>query len=986
VKRIVPGLAAALTLVGVGLGTTAPPAQASQSSGTAETAKVYLVVLRQAPVASYQGGIASYAATAPAAGQHFDDSAATVVAYRSYLLARQGSLLDRLGNPAELYSYTTALNGFAAMLTASQVKTLQTTADVLLVQPDTRVGLDGSAGRASTGSGPATAGTAASLSAGTASRLWSQVGGPENAGRGVVIGVIDSGVWPENPSLAGIPISAQTRGNTYPGFRGICQAGSRWTPATCNSKVIAARYFVRGFGRRDVAQSDYLSPRDWSGHGTSVSAIAAGNAGVDTRIGGQDFGHISGLAPAAALSIYKACWSAPDPSRDGCDTADAVKAIDQAVQDGVDVINYSIGGATSTLADPVQLAFLNAAAANVFVAAPAGNGGPSAGTTQHLGPWVTTVGANTEDVFRGGVRLGDGRTFIGAMLSDKRVGPAPLVYARDVAAGGVSPQRSALCYPGSLAAQRVDGAIVVCDRGVTSRVSKSAAVARAGGHAMVLVNTSPGSVDADLHRVPTVHLDAAAGSQVTSYLAQAEGAAVATILPGATDNPPVPVVADFSGRGPADAAGGDVLKPDLTAPGVSVVSAVAPTAGSDQLWDVQSGTSIATPHVAGVAAVVRSAHPSWTPAETRSAMMTTARPLHGVTSPLTRGAGELDSPSVLEPGLVYDTGIAEWSELLREQGIDVAGLGTGSAAIAASDVNAPSIAVGDLVARQTVTRTVTNVGTTTDRYAATVTGLRGVASSVTPDTVTLRPGRSATFTIAFSATKNARYDVFASGSLTWRSSSGRAVVSPVVVRPELASIPTEVAGSGRTGSATIEALAGVTGTIHVATAGLVGATPVPLSLRAGLFDPEHPVTSAATAMETLGVPGGSRAARFEVTARDPGDDVDLYVYRGETLIASATGGSGNETVTMSRPPAGGYRVYVTAHHAGDGATARATFTSWVLPHARQDNLQIERRYIGVNGGETFSAVARWAGLDPRQRWWGYVAYRGMPGVTYLTVN
>ncbi len=988
VRRLVCTLAAAAMLAAIGLGTSARSAQAGPFVNQTGSTRVYLVVMREAPVASYHGGTGSFAPTAPRPGQRFDNSAAAAVAYRTYLTSRQATLLDRLGNPAAMYSYTTALNGFAAALSADQVKTLQSMREVLLVEADSRVSLEGSSALAPRGLGRSAATGLATADA-ARNALWRQVGGPEKAGQGVVIGVIDTGLWPDNPSLAGLPVDAGELAASYPGFSGICQPGAGWRPATCSSKVVAARYFVAGFGRSNVATSDYLSPRDASGHGTGVAAIAAGNAGVDTRIGHQDFGHISGLAPAAALSIYKACWTAPDPAQDGCDVADTVKAIDQAVADGVDVINYSIGDLSPTLADPVQLALMNAAAANVFVAAPAGNGGPAPSTVQFPAPWATTTGANTQSVFEGGVRLGSGTTVVGAMLSNKQVGPSPLVYAGDVAAAGVSAHRAALCYPTSLDAQRVDGAIVVCDRGVTSRVSKSAAVAQAGGRAMVLVNTVPGSVDADLHRVPTVHLDTTAAARVKAYLDRAGQGATATIVPSATDHPPVPVVADFSGRGPAEATGGDILKPDLTAPGVSIISAVTPTpgpgqSGSDQQWDVQSGTSVATPHVAGVAAVVRAVHPAWSPAATKSAMLTTATALRAVSSPLDRGAGELDPTAVLTPGLVYDAGADDWAALLDGQGLRIAGLSVRSEAVAARDVNAASISVGDLVGRQTVSRSVTNVGSTTERYTAQITGLHGVANSVTPDTLTLRPGGSARFTITFSATKAARYDVFATGSLSWHGSSGRTVTSPVAVRPELASTPAEIAGSGRAGSIVVRAVAGVTGTIRPATPGLVGATPQRLSLRAGTFDPASPATSPATRSQTLTVPAGARAARFQVTSHAAGDDLDLYVYRGQVLVASATGGAGDETVTMTRPAAGDYQVYVTAHHTAH-ATARATFTGWVLPRAAQGNLELDH-HVGVSGDQAFSVMARWSGLDPRQRWWGYVAYRGLPGVTYVTLN
>lgn len=955
-------LAFASTLVAA-LGTTGPPAQAAPGLVVTGSTATYLVVLRQAPVASYRGGIPGYPATMPAAGQRYDDARPEVTAYRSLLLGRQTRVLDRVGSPAPLYSYTTALDGFAVRLTPGDAASLAHAPGVLRVQADTVVALDDA--------GPPGGAAAAPPIRASGSR---QRGGGAAAGRGVVVAVVDTGVWPENPSLAGIPGSPSELRRAYPGFTGECQRGDGWTAHTCDSKVLAARFFVRGFGAGNVAQSDYLSARDVSGHGTGVAAVAAGNAGVDARIAGQGFGHISGAAPAAGLSVYKACWTAPDPSHDGCDAADTVAAIDSAVEDGVDVLNYSIGGVSPEPDDAVELAFLGAAAANVFVTASAGNDGPAAGSVQHASPWVTTVGANTDVAFQGAVRLGDGRTFVGAMLSDKDVAATRLVYAGDTAADGVPPRRAALCYPGSLDARDVRGAIVVCDRGVTSRVSKSVAVEQAGGAALVLVNTRPDSVDADLQRVPTVHLDVAAGRQVKAYLARAGVAATGQLLADSGRPPLNPAPAGFSGRGPDAGWAGDVTKPDLTAPGVSVVTATSPASATGGLWDVESGTSIAAAAVSGVAAVIRGVHPSWSPTMVKSAMMTTASPLAKAGTPLARGAGELDADAVLDPGLVYDSGPVSWYQL-QDGHVD------------ASAANLASISVGQLVGRESVRRTLTNVGHRTGSYTATVRGLPGVAASVTPRSVTLPPGGTATFTVAFTAARSATYDAFTFGSLTWRDLAGRTVTSPLAVRPQLAAVPAEVTASGRSGSVTLDGRAGVTGTIHVSSSGLVGARPVSLALDAGAFDPSNPVVSAATAIQTIVVPAGARAARFAVSTARRGADVDLYVYRDGGLVETVPSTAGDATATLSRPPPGTYVVYVNAPSADArvGVT-RVSLTSWVLPATGASALDLSPHSVGVTGGEPFAVSASWKGLDPGKRWWGYVAYRGLPDVTYLTVN
>lgn len=975
--RVVVAAATAL-VVGAAVTSLAAAGAAAASAPVQGQARTYLVVLRQAPTASYVGGLPGLARTAPAPGTRYDDSRPAVAAYRSYLLAGQRALLAGIGNPTPLYLYTTALDGFAVRLTPGQASTLEASSQVLEVQPDAKVHLDSASIHSRFG--------AAASQPGAPTGLWDLVGGAAHAGRGIVIGVVDSGVWPDNPSLAGIPATAAAVASRYPGFTGTCQSGDRWNARTCDSKVIAADFFVSGFGADNVASSDFLSPRDGSGHGTGVAAIAAGSSGVDTSIGDQSFGHISGIAPAAAVADYKACWTAPDPSGDGCDTADTLAAIDRAVADGVDVLDYSIGGTSTSLSSPVELAFLNAAAANVFVATSAGNGGPGPSTVQHPSPWVTTVGANTHAVYQGGVRLGNGSSYIGAMLSDRSVGPVRLVAAGDAAAAGVPRAQAALCSPSSLDAAVVEGTIVVCERGVTSRVSKSAAVAQAGGRGMVLVNTQAEELDADLQSVPTVHLDSSDGAKVLAYIRAAGAGATATIDAGATSHPAVPEIAPFSARGPSAAVGGDLLKPDLTAPGVTVVSAAAPPSDGGRLWDVVSGTSMSAATVAGLAAVLEAAHPTWTPDLVHSALVTSATPLRGDDSPLVRGAGEADPTAALQPGLAFASGASQWAALLRGQGVRLDGLDHGTTELAPSALNQPSIAVGDLVGQTVVSRTVTNVGDRPATYAARLSGLPGIAASVAPASLTLRPGAPATFQVTLSANRTARYDSFSTGTLSWTRTGGTGptVTEPVVVRPELATVPGELHASGTSGSITITGHSGVTGTISTHTSGLVGATPVRLELHPAPFDPTHPETSPGTATQTLTVPGGSPAARFEVRTANAADAVGVYVYRGTTRVAQQTG-LGGATVTLAHPPAGVYRIYVTSPHSALGALTRASFSTWVVPPTGA-NLTVTPTRLGVDGGEPFAISASWHGLDRAQRWFGVITYRGLPSVTYVTLN
>ena len=224
------------------------------------------------------------------------------------------------------------------------------------------------------------------------------------------------------------------------------------------------------------------------------------------------------------------------------------------------------------------------------------------------------------------------------------------MLAADVAKAGADPEEAALCTPGTLARAQARGTIVVCDRGVVDRVAKSAEVARVGGVGSVLANVDPGSTDADFHAVPTVHIDNEAGDAVRDYVADAGADATASLDPDGADATPVPKLAGFSSRGPAVPGGGDILKPDIAAPGVSIVAAVAPPSNSGRDWDLYSGTSMASPHIAGLAAFIHEARPRWSPMMIKSAMMTTAYNLHGNHQPVRPGRGARAAAALPRPG------------------------------------------------------------------------------------------------------------------------------------------------------------------------------------------------------------------------------------------------------------------------------------------------------------------------------------------------
>ncbi|HET6625985.1 MAG TPA: S8 family peptidase [Nocardioidaceae bacterium] len=932
---------------------------------------LYIVTLVGKPSAVYDGGLPGYAATRPRAGERFDRTRPAVRSYENRLRDRQDAVLDRIGNPSLRYRFTTSVNGFAAELSSKQVKALRSTKGVALVERSTTQRLD-------TVESPDLLGL---------SEAWDAAGGPDEAGRGTVVGVIDSGIWPENPSFAGLPLKSPGTSDEVDGFHGACQTGEQWAATDCNDKLISARYYVQGFGKKNLAKSEYLSPRDGGGHGSHTASIAAGNDDVAVEIEGQDFGSVSGMAPAARIAAYKVCWTAPNPDDDGCATADAVAAIDQAVADGVDVINYSISGSRDTVADSVELAFLNATSAGVFVAASAGNSGPGVSTVAHPSPWVTTVGASTHRLFQGAVELGDDEAppYVGAMVSDQEVPRTKLVLGSDVAAPGSDEAAAKICEIGSLDSSLVQDNIVVCDRGTTARVDKSAAVARAGGAGMVLVNVTPDGVDADFHAVPTVHVDTAAGQAIKAYV-EAEGEdAEASIDPDGADDTPVPQVAEFSSRGPSLASDGDILKPDLTAPGVSVVGAVAPPSNSGRLWDVYSGTSMSAPHVAGLAAFITAEEPEWSPAEVKSAMMTTADDLEGTTGPFGRGAGSVDPTEFLDPGLAFDTRPAEYLGFLAGQGFTHSdGTPVSDRPIDASALNQPSIAVGDLTGRTRVTRRVTNVSDRTETFAPVISGLNGIRATVRPTSLQLSAGESARFSVTLQTEDDAPLGTYAKGALTWNGLEHQARI-PIVVKPELVDVPAEVTSEGSSGSLTVEGTSGTAGEIELRTEGLVSATPTGVTLVPGAFDPAAPSTGTDTMKVPVTIDPGMDIARFQMDAHNSADDMDMFVYRDDELVAVSASGSADEMVTLVEPEAGEYTVYVSSYSAANGSTTTGQFYSWVVGQSDPGNLTLSPDVIRTGAADTFSVQASWEDLGPT-RWFGAIRYGDSDQRTLVTVE
>ena len=937
---------------------TVAPAQTDTRSpiggSTAPAAhKVYIVQLAAAPVAAYRGGVRGLAATQPAQGARLNMRAAPTRAYASYLDAQRNTVLARLGGKINvLHTYGVTFNGFAAQLTDTQVQALLASSDVLSVVESEQRLMD-------------TTRTPDFIGLSQPGGIWSQLDGASRniKGEDIIIGVIDGGVWPENPSMGakvnaqGTPVAYFEAGTEVYGpppaqWAGICQLGDGFTAAMCSNKLIGARYYAAGFlgGGALLGSNEYQSPRDGDGHGSHTSSTAGGNAGVRNASGGVVVGIMSGVAPRARVAVYKVCWNATVSTLTGCYTADTLRAIDDAVADGVDVINFSVSGTQTNFLDPVEIAYLNAATAGVFVAASAGNSGPG-NEVAHMSPWLGTVASSTLDRQPGAnLTLGSGAVYTGSSNNFAASPSATLVLGDSIAAAAQTPASALVCASNSLDSTAAAGKIVVCDRGTTNtaaaRLAASAEVKRAGGVGMVLVNSSTATLSLDAHTVPTVYIALANRTPVRDYVTASAGGGTANIslsynLPGIV----APVMSNFSSRGP-NKANGNILKPDFTGPGSSIVAAyVAPLTAAQKAaliagtftppsnFNTISGTSMSSPHMAGAAALLRQAYPTWSPAAIKSALMTTATgvKLSSGAADNNRwayGAGHMNPSGADDPGLVYDITPADYGRFLCGLNLAApAGLGTCATLgkISPWNLNLASLTAANVVVARTLTRTVKNVSAATSTYVATAT-LPGWTVAVSPPSLTLAPGASASYSATLTRT-SAALGTWAFGSLVW-SDGVKQVNSPLTALALALNTPdevTDVRASGK-GSKVFMIESSYTGPINLAATGLVPAT-----LSTGS------VASAATRCFSFVVPAGAQFARFQLfnseTRGGAATDLDMDVYRSASCTGTAVGtsasGTSDEVVTLNSPTADTYSVKVTGFAVPAGG-ASFTMSSWIV--------------------------------------------------------
>ncbi len=1000
-RRTVAALSALPLVLAGGAFTSAHAAEDQISTNAPEyTDGIYVVQMLEPPVAGYDGGKAGLKATKPAPGRSLNPRLPRVRDYVSHLEAKQRATLSSVGSPRTLYRYQYAFNGFSAKLTADQATALAKQKGVLAVTKQRVYTAD-------------TSFTPEFLGLTKGGGLWNKLGGPKKAGQDVVIGILDSGITPESLSFAdrvkrrGVPSERGRLAYQPPtDWAGTCVTGEEWDASDCNNKLIGARYYNAGYGGDAGIDAErpweYNSARDYQGHGTHTASTAGGNYKTPTTGEAKQLGKsVSGMAPKARIAAYKALWSSETADTAGGTTSDLVAAIDDAVADGVDVINYSISGTQTNFLDPVEVSFLFAADAGVFVSASAGNSGPTPATVAHPSPWTTTVAAGTHP--RGGsgsLTLGDGSTYSGASLAAAEVS-ADVVNSKDVPAAGAVPDEARLCFSdadggNALDPAQVAGKIVVCERGATARINKSLAVEEAGGVGMILINPTANSVNADLHFVPSIHLQNDALGAVEAYAATP--GATATIAQGVlTFDDPAPYTAAFSSRGPLIAGDGDLLKPDLIAPGQDILAAVSPVGNHGREFDVYSGTSMSAPHVAGLAALLRDSHPDWSPMAIKSALMTSGYDvLDGPgTDPsvmFSAGAGHVFPNKANRTRLVYDSDFFDWLAFLcgtTPEGVNpatCASLADSGYSLDPSDLNTPSISIGALAGSQTVTRRVTNVGPRFAKYRAKLDSMDGVDVKVSPRKLFLRKGETKEFTVTFTRT-DAELNAYTGGYLTWWGKRTAKVRIPMVAKPVALAAPTSVFSTGDPVS--FEVGFGYDGPFTATPAGLIPATTQDGTVA---DDPDDSFVKdgPGTDLKTVDIPAGTTLARISLFDEftDGDDDLDLYVYdAGGNLVGASGSGTSAEEVNLDNPAPGTYSVYVHGW-ATDGPDANYTLFSWALGSADEGNMTVSAPTSATLGG-TGEVSLSFSGLAAATKYLGTVSFTGsdaMPAPTVVRVD
>ncbi len=1000
---------------------------------------VYIVQFIAPPALTFRGQPGGFEATRPAEGQKFNPQSAAVRRYSRALLDKHDRVLQSVGAYAnKLYSYRYTFNGFAARLTAVQAQKISSRKDVLHVWKDRVRYLDTNDSPVFLGLYDATAGLTSALNL---------------KGEDVVIGVIDSGIAPEHPSFADTvkakrprPCRSAWAESSLLGlwlchrfkvrddelvyqppinWSGTCETGENFTANECNNKIIGARFYADGFieAYSQMDSNEFMSPRDADGHGTHIASIAAG-AEVRATLGGTEIDRIVGIAPRARIAVYKACWLEPGQVRGSCSTSDLQRAIEDAVADGVDIINYSVGNTDISISDPDDLALLAASNAGVLGVVAAGNDGVAVDGMGSIlspsgAPWVLTVGASsrTGDKFDEAFRINLPSDIAGdvAMMEAsftpllRDVGPLTgslvLVDDGNATVGTTYDGCSTLINGNEITGNTALLQRGECDFEVKLRNAENAgaiaAVVFSNTGELIIMAGTRGSVD-----IPAVMIGLDDGQRLLTRLQNNEAVDVTLDISLLLTEPETGnVIAGFSSRGPNETSP-DILKPDVVAPGVNILAGQTPDVANgirNELFQYLSGTSMSAPHVTGIAALMKEAHPDWSPAAIKSALVTTGRQDivredgQTPTDPFDIGGGHVVPNLAVDPGLIYEAGKEDYEAFLCGPNtsainsvIDEATCGqltTDGFSTDATQLNLPSIAVSALVSNKTIRRQVTNVGNTA-QFNVEVDAPPGINVQVDPSVLSLGTGETGTYDVTLSTVSAAIHE-WQFGSLSWVNPQ-HTVRSPIAVRPELFSAPLNVIGNGTAGSLGFDVQFGYTGSYTAIIDGLAAPQIFQGTVTNGLRQTYPQIALGGALPDTIWRSQPNmivadetdtylRVALFDENTTG-NDDLDLYVYYCPTLlVCDAPFFSGNfdstEQVNILLPKAGNYIVDVYGFNTEAAGTDFDLFVWTVGAADNLGNLNVTAP-IGATGGTKGAVNVAWSGLDTQSNGIGLKAHLG----------
>lgn len=925
----------------------------------------YIIKFSTPPLAVYGGNVPGLPATIPSAkgARKLNAADADSTSYLAYVQARQTEALQgieqAIGRALPVNrTYKAAFNGIAVQMSEAEARQAVKLPGVAAVIPDRLRQLH-------TDNGPKWIG---------ADDLWGGTVSTATMGEGIVIGVIDTGINPANPSFADIGGDGYDHDNPRGRYYGFCDpAHPDYTASfACNDKLI---------GAYDLTRTLPTLPGlyDSVGHGSHTASTAAGNFVSPASIVAPTTTinrNISGLAPHSNIISYKVC---PNNS---CLLSAILAGIDQATLDGVDVINYSIGGsAANPWNDADSEAFLNARQAGIFVSVSAGNSGPSSATvgSPANSPWLLAAGNSSHNRRFANTLNTLTSTGAGSLPDISGVGMTGSLSARSIVYAGN--YGNPLCPIGAFPPGTFTGQIVVCDRGTYARVDKGTSVLNGGAGGMVLANdaTSGDSLVADAHYLPAVHITYSDGVTLKAWLASGSNHQAAISGTSADENTANgDIMTSTSSRG-VNSPVPSIIKPDVSAPGLDILAANG--INNAATWGLMTGTSMASPHAAGAAALLISLHPEWSPAEVQSALMSTAVPNvlkeddSTPATPFDTGSGRVDVSQAAQAGLILDETYANYLAADPSLGGDP------------KNLNIPSLANENFLFSASWTRTVT--ATTSGSWVATVTSPPGVNLSVSPSNFSLTAGASRQITItatAFGVGYNSW--LFGSVLLTPSAAGTASTLFPVALKRS-ASLSYDDA---RRNSFAIEKNLKSVGisNLTVARYGLSPATTAEAQLyqdpTPSVFHDPHPVSTpdeglwAADGLwvKKITVPAGTERLVTDILATTA-PDLDMYLYRwngsGWEWHCSSAGYTSDEKCIIINPVAGDYFVWVQNYQASDpgGATPDdVELATAVVPAASSVNFRVSlaNNATSVPAGQLFDLKISWGLLGPETHWYG----------------